>query len=107
ITDGEIAIYLFAQSTGPMFHGAGGAGGAGMVVGGGTKLTYFVIKKSTGEVVEIKKSGFIIETNKLKKKSVRAIAQLIGDESEWLQRFEKEEKLNFDRFVDYIIGYNE
>jgi hypothetical protein len=29
------------------------------------------------------------------------------DESEWLQKLEKEEKLTFDQFVDYIIGYNE
>ena len=108
ITDGEIIIYLFEQSSAPMFYGGGGAvGGAGMMVGGGSKSTYFAMKKSTGEIVEIKKSGFVIETNKLKKKTTRDMAKLLEDEPEWLQQFEKEEKLNFDRFVDYVIGYNE
>lgn len=111
IIDGEIAIYSFERSYGYAGNfGAGGVGGVGFSAapaGGFTHTFYFAIKKSTGEIIKIKKSGIVIDTGKLKKKTVRDMAKLLEDEPEWLQRFEKEEKLSFDRLVDYIIGYNE
>jgi hypothetical protein len=108
ITDGEIAIYLFEQSNTHFKAAHYGPGGfTGGTVGGPSRPKYFAVKKSTGEIIEIKKSGLLFETKKLKKNSTINIAKLMEDESEWLQKLEKEEKLTFDQFVDYIIGYNE
>ncbi|MBD1432340.1 hypothetical protein H8B06_05850 [Sphingobacterium sp. DN00404] len=107
ITDGEIVLYYFIKTSTAMAP-AGFAGGQhmpGMFFTSNQK-NYFAIKKSTGDAIEIKKSGFYLFGNMSKKKIAINLAKLIEDEAEWMKKFEEEDSLNLDRFIEYIEGYN-
>lgn len=108
IADGEIVLYYFKKTrSGPIMAVpyAGAVPTAGMSFPSSQK-NYFALKKSTGEAIEIRKSGFYILGNMSKKKIAINLAKLIEDEPEWMKKFEEEDKLDLARFIEYIEGYN-
>lgn len=101
--DGDIIVYNFRkQSGGGMIMGANGK----MMNGFSTSSNYYyALKRSTGEIAELKISGLLI--GKMSKKNrYLNLAKMIADEPELAAKLENEEKLHYDLFSNYIREYN-
>jgi hypothetical protein len=101
--DGEIIVYNFRkQSGGGMIMGANGTMMNGF---SSSSNCYYALKRSTGEIAELKISGLLI--GKMSKKNrYLNLAKMIADEPELVAKLENEEKLNYDVFSNYIKEYN-
>ncbi|MEN5057535.1 hypothetical protein [Sphingobacterium kitahiroshimense] len=96
--DGDIIVYNFKDYN---------SGGGGMMpVFSSSNDCYYALKRSTGEIAELKISGLFILGRMSKKNRNANLVKMIADEPELVAKLENEEKLNYDVFSNYIKEYN-
>ncbi|WP_400263222.1 hypothetical protein ACFX5U_09220 [Sphingobacterium sp. SG20118] len=67
---------------------------------------YYALKRSTGEIAELKMSGFFLLGRMSKKNRNLNLTKMMEDEPELIERLENEEKVDYDVFSNYIKEYN-
>lgn len=104
LQDGEIIVYNFTKTTG----GAATMGPGGAMIPGfaSSSKYHYALKRSTGEIIELKVSGLFVFGGMSKKKRNLNIMEILEDEPELVERLQQEKKLNYDIFFNYIKEYN-
>lgn len=105
VTDGEIVVYNFDVK---QFVGSGGM--VGMGVGGFNSMhtsdQFYALKKSSNEILELRKTGPILYFNVSVSKISKNLDAFFDGNSEILDAIEKEPKIKYEFLLEQIKKYN-
>ncbi|WP_164112202.1 MULTISPECIES: hypothetical protein [Sphingobacterium] len=102
--DGEIIVYSFSlhRNSGPSF------GSNGMMTPGASSRSdrYYALKKSTNEILELRKTGTVVFFQVSGTKINRNLSDYLDNSPELIAEIENEPKLKYEFILERIKRYN-